>query len=250
MLMELDYEKDVKKILGLLEYEFKRYSYEYEDILRNATIDDPWITSYLSLDELKEFGITEARAEQLFFGVCRKQSLAPYDFMNSEVKQITLMSGDTDVADIHTMKKSDDGKYLMFPVVYWISDVIKKFDNNELELKNPELLTKHLDANNTIILDGLTGKFSYNKKEGILKKRKLQLLRALLKSKDNSVSYDEMAKMFFDADKYNKVKHSKAFTDVLDDLKRDMGVLPKTDTSNPNCFENITLSSYRLTSPK
>lgn len=248
--MELDYEKDLKKILGLVEYEFKRYSYEHENLLKNATIDDPWITPYISLDELKEFSITENRAEQLFFGVCRKQGLAPYDFMDSEIQEVTDMEGETHVAEIHTVKKSQDGKYIMFPVVYWISDVIKNFDNNELELANPELLTKHLDANNLVTLDGLTGNFSYNKVSGTLTKRKLKLLRALLKGKDNSVTYDEMSKMFFNADEYNKGKHAKAFSDVLDDLKRDMGILPKTDNSNPDCFENIALSSYRLVTLK
>jgi hypothetical protein len=246
--MEIDYEKDVRKILGMLEYDMKSFSYEYEDILRNMTMDEPWRELYLSIDELESYGINENKARQLFFGVCRKQGLAPYDFMDTEVQQIEGMDGEEHIVDTHSIRKSKDGKYLKFPAVHWISDVIKNIENNTEELQNPELYTKHFDGNNTLTLNGLTGEFSYNKISDTLtlRSRKLQLLRALLKSKTNSVTYNEMAKMFFDVDEYNKAKHSKAFSDVLDDLKRDLGILPKTDKSNPDCFQNNTKTGYRL----
>ena len=248
--MEYDYEKDVLKILKMLEYGVKRFTYEYEDILKNATLTDPWTTVYLPVVEIEEVGISKHKIDKLFFGVCRKQGLAPYDFMDEHPEMVTDENGYERVIDVHTIRTTDNNKFVAFPAVYWISSVISDIQNNKEKTENPELITKHFDANNSITLDGLTGKFSYNKVTGIITKRNLKLLRALLKSKDNSVSYHEMSKMFFNADEYNKAKHSKGFSDTLNSLKNDLGILPKTDKSNPDCFENIALTSYRLISPK
>ncbi len=74
----------------------------------------------------------------------------------------------------------------------------------------------------------------------------MKFLRALMKSKTRSMTYDEMSKLLFNDTEYNKAKHAKALSDVLDDLKRDLGILPKTEESNPDCFKNEAKTGYRL----
>lgn len=250
--MESDYEKDVLKILKMLEYEMKRFSYEYEDLLKNATFTEPYTTFPLSLEDLESNGITEQKIEKLFYGICRKQGLPPYDFMDESVEDLIDDEGEEYVANIHMIRKSKDGKFIKFPVVYWISNVISDIENNKEKTENPELITKNLDANNFITLNGLTGDFTYNKVTGKMStgSRKFILLRALLHSKTNSITYDELARLLFkETERYSSALHREGLFEALGSLKEDLGILPIKDRKNMDCFENDN-QTYRLAYPR
>jgi hypothetical protein len=248
--MEYEYEKDVMKILKMLEYSMKGFSYEYEGLLKNATFTEPCTTFSISLEELESNGISEQKVDKLFYGICKKQGLPPYDFMDEHIEELTDDEGEEHIANIHTIRKSKDGKFIKFPVVYWISDVINDIENNREKTENPELITKNFDANNFIILNGLTGDFTYNKVIGKLStgSRKFKIFRALLHSKTNSVTYDELAKILFQAEAYNSALHREGLFDALGSLKEELGILPLKNKKNLDCFENEN-QAYRLVQP-
>lgn len=250
--MEYDYEKDVMRILKMLEYGVKRFTYEYEDILKNATLTNPWTTIYLSIAELEEVGISKHKVEKLFYGVCRKQGLAPYDFMDNHPEIVTDDDGEEEVIDVHSLRTTEDNRFIKFPAVYWISSVISDIENNRDKTENPELIRKNFDANNFIELNGLTGDFKYNKIIGKLDtgSRKFKILRALLHGKDNTATYDDLAKLLFKkTESYNSALHREGLFGALGELKEALGILPQKDRKNLDCFVNEN-KSYRLVYPR
>ncbi len=232
--MELDFEKDVLKLMKLLAYKLKSTEYRNPHISNfEEYFGTPWLELYLEDEELADIGIPRSRAKLLQPAVYEKQGMNMNDFTIQEYFEEGMpIPPDRSPITIHTL--------------FWIDKIIKGIEDETLEVSNLELFRKDFDKKNFIILNGLTGDFTYNKTSGKLTidSRKLNLLRALLRSKDNFVNYDEIAKVFFKADQYNKAKHSKGISDVLDDLKRDLEILG--NKLNPDCFDNEPGVGYRL----
>lgn len=232
--MELDFEKDVLKVMKLLAYKLKSTEYRNPQISNfEEYFGVPWLELHLKDEELADIGIPRSQAKLLQPAVYEKQGMNINDFTVQEYYEEGIpIPPDYSPITIHTL--------------FWIEDIIKRIESGNSETNNPELVRKDLDKKNFIILNGLTGEYTYNKTSGRLTidSRKLNLLRALLRSKDNFVTYDEIAKLFFKTDQYNKANHSKGVSDVLDDLKRDLDILG--NKVNPNCFDNEPGVGYRL----
>lgn len=232
--MELDYEKDLLKLMKLLAYNLKSTQCANPDVKDwEEFFGTPWMDITLSKEQLKDVGIPHSLARLLRSGVYDKQGMRMSDFVTQEWYP-------------DEMEPPVEERPIMIHTVLWIEDIIKSIENKErIERK---LLTKNFNQENSITFNELTGDFTYNKTQGKLSlaSRKFKLLHYLLKNENNSISYEDMARMFFQTP-YKKATHTKAFSDVLDDLKRDLKILG--DKVNPDCFENISGSGYRLALP-
>ena len=236
--MELDFEKDVLKLMKLLAYKLKSAHYENYHIPNlEEHIGTPWIELTLKDGELADIGISKSQARLLQPAIYQKQGMNMGDFTIQEYFQdgVELPFEDAPIS-IHTL--------------FWIDNIIKDLEDEKKKTVNPELVTKVFNDENSLTFNGLTGYFTYNQISGkiTLNSRKFKLLRTLLHSEAGIITYEDMAQLFFKT-KYNKANHTKGFSDALDDLKRDLGILPTTSSSNPNCFENITGTGYRLSLP-
>lgn len=241
--MDLDYEKDVLTLLKLLAYRFKSFEYTFP-LLRNVKVtDEPWVELYVSKEGLEDVGLTLYKAEKLFPAVCRKQGLDPQDFLIDDV--VEDENGVPDLASV--IKKSKDKDAIYIPVVLQIENVLRGIENNTTQTKNSEFIVKEFDPKNKLTFNGLDGEFVYNKIRGRLsvKKRPYKILRTLLKGKDNSATYQELVSVMLPNKEYRKLDNG-LITDALQTLKENLGILPKTENSNPDCFKNIVQVGYRL----
>lgn len=232
--MELDYEKDTLKLMKLLAYNLKSSKYNNPDIKDlEEFFGTPWMEITLSDEQLKDAGIPRSFAKLLKPGVYDKQGMRITDFVTPEWYP-------------DDMDEPVDDKPIMIHTLFWIEDIIKSIENKEtIERK---LLTKTFDKENSITFNELTGDFTYNNTKGKLSlgSRKFKLLHLLLKSETGSITYDDISRVFFNSE-YNKANHSKPFSEALDDLKRELKILG--EKLNPDCFENIPGSGYRLALP-
>lgn len=239
--MELDYEKDALTLLKLLAYKFRAFEYEYPILKTGNNTGDPWIELHLNQEELKEVGLTLFKAQQLFTGVCRKQGLNPQDFM-SEVVEV---DDEGEPYLIHHIRETDSG--IKIPVFIDIEDIIKDLENNINKTKSPELIEKQFDHKNKLSLNTLNGELVFNKTKSRLnvKSKPYKILRTLLKSKDNSSTYQELVAVISPNKKYSKMDN-KPLADALYSLKEILSISPETENSNPNIFKNIPQIGYRL----
>jgi hypothetical protein len=239
--MTLEYENDALKFLKLLAYKYASFEYSFP-FMRNAKIiDEPFFEMSVSREELIDFGLTLSKAELLFPAICRKQGLTPTDFMREDVTE----DDEGEVSMTYDLKRTKDGLALIVPIVISIEQVVDEVEHRNIEIKHRPL-TKKFSENSSITLDELGGKFTYNKQSGRLPVKKLQykILRILLKSKESTVSYEDLSLNLFNRE--HKKSDNKAIADAFQVLKEKMGILPKTETSNQNCFKNIAGSGYRL----
>lgn len=244
--MELDYEKDILNIMKLLAYHIQSFKYEYpEQAEKQEDFNGlPWIDINLSKKELEELGISIPRGDLLFSGVCQKQGMTPNNYRNSSSISLEVEEEYNSTAE--------ERSFVSFPALFWIDSFIKDIENNTKKTENSELITKRFNEKNFITFNGLTGDFIYNNAEGRLsiKSSKYKLLRLLMRNENNKGTYNEISKVLFNEETYNKAKRAKALADVLDDLKRDLKILPNDGMNNLDCFVNVPLESYRLELPK
>lgn len=247
--MELDYEKDLLKLMKLLAYCLQSIKYQNPQFGENPQDffgGQPWIDIDLNTKELEEIGITPTRARLLRAGVCAKQGMNPNDFL----EDTKFPSEEKDGEAIY-LENLYGKNVVSIPTLFWIESIIHDIENNIKETSKIKTLKKVFDENNFIELNIINGDFIYNKVTGHLgvKSRPFKFLKALLQNDNNSVTYDELAVLLFDkAEEYSSASHREGLFEALGTLKESFGILPIRNRKNLDCFENEN-KSYRLVNP-
>ena len=247
--MELDYEKDVLKVMKLLAYCLQSIKYQNPQFGENPEDflgGQPWIDIDLNTKELEEIGITPTRARLLKAGVCTKQGMNPNDF--SESAKFPPSEKDAEAIYLENLYGEN---VVSIPTLFWIESIINNIENNTKETTKIKILKKVFDENNFIELNIINGDFTYNQVTGHLgvKSRPFKFLKALLLDENNSVTYDELAVLLFKkAEKYSSASHREGLFEALGTLKESFGILPIKNRRNLDCFENEN-QSYRLVNP-
>ena len=248
--MELNYEKDVLNLMKLLDYHLQSIIYNNPQFGDNPEeyIGTPWIEIELTAKELEDISLSPSKARLLKNGVCAKQGMDPRDF----TKPLELPnSEEVDVEQLyreHIYGKTE----VTIPVLFWIGSIINNIENNVEKNNKIKILKKNFNEDNLITLNVLNGEVTYNEVSARLSvgSRKYKILKALLESENNVVTYDELAKLLFTgADMYKAPSHREGLFDALGSLKEDLGILPKKDRKNLDCFENEN-KTYRLIEPR